>query len=257
MQCWEAAMTRPDADLPGAPGTSPRELYSEFERSLGGQAGITDALASIFRGKFFAAFLPNRKVTTFKKDQLIYNLGDRDRTCVFLQNGFVKLGAISPGGHEVIYDVRKAGDIVGELSISEPQRSDRAVALEQTDAVLVPAEEVLEFLQTRPEFVPILLDGFCRALKDAYAQINTLALDDIVHRLAKVLMSLAARIGERSGSRAEIPTYLTQEEIAQMVGARRERISTALNALRRQGMVEYTARGHLVLDMEALAKLSP
>jgi CRP/FNR family cyclic AMP-dependent transcriptional regulator len=254
MQCREAAMTRPN--FPGPAGTSPREPSSEFERSLGGQIGFSATLTSIFRGKFCEALLPNRKVTTFKKDHVIYNVGDSDRTFVFLQNGFVKLGAISPGGHEVIYDVRKAGDIVGELSISESQRSDRCVALEQTDAVLVPAEEVLEFLQARPEFVPILLDGFCQA-KAAYAQVNTLALDDIVHRLAKVLITLAARIGERSGSRAEIPTYLTQEEIAQMVGARRERISTALNALRRQGMVEYTARGHLVLDMEALVKLSP
>ena len=46
--------------------------------------------------------------------------------------------------------------------------------------------------------------------------------------------------------------YLTQEEIAQMVGARRERVSTALNALRRRGMVQYSTRGHLVLDVRAL-----
>ncbi len=131
------------------------------------------------------------------------------------------------------------------------------MALEQTDAVLVPAEEVLEFLQARPEFVPILLDGFCQALKAAYAQVNTLALDDIVYRLAKVLITLAARIGERSGSRAEIPTYLTQEEIAQMVGARRERISTARTRWPRAVYSTIPWRRSTLLGMEALAKLSP
>jgi CRP/FNR family transcriptional regulator, cyclic AMP receptor protein len=151
---------------------------------------------------------------------------------------------------------RKSGDVVGELSISETQRSDRAVALEQTDAVLIPAEEVLELLQARPEFVPLILDAFCQALKDAYAQISTLVVDDMVHRLTKVLTNLGTRIGHQSESRLEIPTYLTQEEIAQMVGARRERISTTLNSLRRQGMVEYTGRGHLVLHLDALEKLS-
>ena len=50
----------------------------------------------------------------------------------------------------------------------------------------------------------------------------------------------------------ELPAYLTQEEIAQMVAARRERISTALNSLRRRGMVHYSARGHLMLDMASL-----
>jgi len=50
----------------------------------------------------------------------------------------------------------------------------------------------------------------------------------------------------------QIPVYLTQEEIAQMAGARRERISTALNSLRRRGIVQYSARGHMVIDVAAL-----
>jgi CRP-like cAMP-binding protein len=249
-------MARSDAELSKPMATSQGQLPGEFEHFASCQAPFSAALASIFRGKFCDALLPNRPTKTFKKHEVIYNVGDKDGTFVFIQNGFVKVGAVSPNGHEVIYDVRKAGDVVGELSISEQQRSDRAVALEQTDAVVVPAQEVLQFLQASPEFVPIVLDAFCQTLRDAYAQISTLALDDIVHRLAKVLSNLSVRIGERTGPRIEIPTYLTQEEIAQMVGARRERISTALNALRRQGMVEYTGRGHLVLNMDALEKLS-
>lgn len=101
-----------------------------------------------------------------------------------------------------------------------------------------------------------MIDVFCRALKEAYAQINTLASDSIVQRLAKILVGLANKIGQHSNSLIEIPTYLTQEEIAQMVVARRERISTALNFLRRQGMVQYTARGHLMIDLRKLESLS-
>src|SRR5215813_8657902 len=172
---------------------APENSSPEFETVLGGQVAFSAALASIFRGKFCNALLADRKPTTFKKQAVIYNVGDKDRTFVFLLRGFVKIGAVSPGGQEVIYDVRKAGDIIGELSISQLQRPDRAVALEETDAVLVPAEEVLELLQTRTEFVPVMLDAFCHALKDAYAQLNTLVLDDTVHRLAKVLANLATK----------------------------------------------------------------
>jgi CRP-like cAMP-binding protein len=96
------------------------------------------------------------------------------------------------------------------------------------------------------------VDVFCRALKEAYAQVNSMALDDTVQRLIKVLIGLATKIGQRSGSLVQIPVYLTQEEIAQMAGARRERISTALNSLRRRGIVQYSARGHMVLSMGAL-----
>ena len=77
-------------------------------------------------------------------------------------------------------------------------------------------------------------------------------MDDTVHRLSKVLLKLAAKIGQSSGSEVEIPTYLTQEEIAQMVVARRERISTALNFLRRKKMIQYTNHGHLLVNVKAL-----
>jgi CRP-like cAMP-binding protein len=228
------------------------ELPSEFDDLVARQAAVSTALVSVFRRKFCDLILPNRKTTTFKKHEVIYEMGDEERTFFFLQHGFAKVGTITPDGREVVYDVRKGGDVVGELCASERVRPDRAVALEHTDAISVPFEEVMELLLKQPGLIAVLVDVFCRALKEAYAQVNTLATDDTVHRLIKVLINLATKIGQRSGSLVEIPTYFTQEEIAQMVAARRERISTALNTLRRQGMVQYSIRGHLVLDVSAL-----
>lgn len=71
-----------------------------------------------------------------------------------------------------------------------------------------------------------------------------------------MLIGLATKIGRPTGSVIEIPTYLTQEEISQMAAARRERVSTALNILRRRGMVQYSARGHMMLDVGALESYS-
>jgi CRP/FNR family cyclic AMP-dependent transcriptional regulator len=228
------------------------EPPAELDDAVGRQAAVSTALALVFRGRFCDFILPNRKTTTFNKHQVIYNVGDGERTFFFLQSGLVKVGTITANGREVIYDVRKGGDVIGELCASEQVRPDRAVALEQTDAISVPFAEIMELLSKRPDLAAVLIDVFCRALKEAYDQVNTLAVDDTVHRLIKVLTGLAAKIGRRSGSLVEIPTYLTQEEIAQMAAARRERISTALNSLRRRGIVRYSTRGHLALDMSAL-----
>jgi CRP/FNR family cyclic AMP-dependent transcriptional regulator len=219
------------------------------------QAAISTALLSFFRGRFCDALLPNRKATAFSKNEVIYNVGDRSQTLFFIESGFVKVGAIASSGQEVIYDVRRKGDVVGELCASELERPDRAVALEPTEAISVPFQEIKDILRTRPDLMTAMFDVFCRALKEAYAQINTLAADNTVQRLARILVTLANKIGRKSESLIEIPTYLTQEEIAQMVIARRERISTALNFLRRQGMVQYTARGHLMIDLRKLESI--
>lgn len=81
----------------------------------------------LFDGKFCDAILPNRKRTLFKKKQILYEVGDTDRTLFFLLHGFVKVGTVTSDGHEVIYDVRKGGDVIGELCASEGRRPDRAV----------------------------------------------------------------------------------------------------------------------------------
>jgi CRP/FNR family transcriptional regulator, cyclic AMP receptor protein len=220
------------------------------------QAAVSAALVSVFRGKFCDAILPNRKTITFKKEAVIYDMGDHERTLFFLQDGFVKVGTITSDGHELIYDVRKGGDVVGELCASEPRRPDRAVALERTEAIPVPFEDVMEVVQKQPALLARLVDVFCRALNEAYAQVNTLAVDDTAHRLAKLLLKLAAKLGQNSGPGIEIPTYLTQDEISQMVAARRERVSTALNFLRRKRMIQYSNHGHLVLNVKALESYS-
>jgi len=248
-------MASPNHRLVHPSAKSAFELPFGFDDSLS-QAAVSTALVSVFRGKFCEAILPNRKTTTFKKEEVIYDVGGKERTFFFLQDGFVKVGTITPDGHELIYDVRKGGDVVGELCASEPRRPDRAVALEQTDAIPVPFEDVMEVVRKQPDLLARLVDVFCRALNEAYAQVNTLAVDDTAHRLGKVLLKLAAKIGQNSGPEVEIPTYLTQEEIAQMVVARRERISTALNFFRRKNMIQYTNHGHLLLNMKALESYS-
>src|SRR5207302_10097747 len=129
----------------------------------------------------------------------------------FRQCGIVRVRTMPFAGLELIYDIRKAGDVAGELCVSEVRRLHRAVALEPAEAIPVPFEEVMEAVRERPDLLTRLVDVFCRALSEAYAQVNTLAVDDTAHRLAKVLLKLATKIGQHSGSQVEIPTYLTQE----------------------------------------------
>lgn len=220
------------------------------------QATLSSALTGVFRGKFCDAILPNREATIFKKGSMLYDVGQNDRTFFFLLSGFVKVGTITADGHELVYDVRKGGDVVGELCASQHQRPDRVVVLEDTEAVPVPYHEVLEVLRKQLGLLDGLVELFCRALTEAYEQVNILAVDGTLPRLIKALLRLAAKIGHRSGQIVEIPTYLTQEEISQMVAARRERVSTALNHLRRLGMVRYSNHGYLTLDTKALEKYS-
>ena len=215
-------------------------------------AALSSALVPIFRGKFCDILLANRAARTFDKDEVIYELGDKERILFFIRHGVVKTGTITELGREIIYDLRKDADVVGELCALEPVRRDRAVAVERTEAVPVAFDEVVDALGKHPALLRDFVAIFCSALSEAYDQVNRLAVDDVMHRLTNVLKTLVNKLGRPLGGLVEIATYLTQEELAQMVVARRERVSTALNSLRRRGIAQYSPRGHLLLDMGAL-----
>ena len=210
------------------------------------------ALSQIFRGNLCETLFRNRDATRFGKNQVLYEVGDGDRIFFFIRSGYVKVGTIAEDGREIIYFIRKDGDVVGELCAYESPRRDRAVTLEPTEVVVVSFAEIIESLSKRPDLLNNLIGIFCKSLADAYDQVDTIALADTLHRAIRVLLKLAAELGRPAEKRMEISSYLTQEEIAQMVAARRERVSTALNQLRRSGMVEYSRHGHLLVDVKAL-----
>jgi CRP-like cAMP-binding protein len=240
--------------LEGLPAGAPAALLDLPADTALSADCLSAALMTVFRGNFCDALLPGRSAVTFRRNDVLYDLGDGERTFFFIRSGYIKVGTITDDAREIVYDIRKEGDVAGELCACRAVRGDRAVALETSDVIPVPHTEVFAALQQQPKLFGRLVEIFCDCLADAYEQINTMALHDSARRLARVLIGLAAKIGRPSGGRIEIPTYLTQEDISQMVLARRERVSTALNFLRRRGMVEYSNHGHLLLDVDALKR---
>lgn len=252
MQHIEAIL--PSGQHPRRLGEPKQVLHISDPRTR--HALLSPALSTIFRGKLCDLVLKDRSVTTFDKGQALYEAGDENRALFFIRSGYVKIGTITEDGHELIYDVRKRGDIVGELCASSHTRQDRAIVLDRAEIITVPFDEILEIVQKDRNLLRQLVRVFCNSLADAYEQLNSLAFSDIMHRLIRVLLKLASQMGRYSRHGVVLSAYLTQEEISQMVGVRRERVSTAMNLLRKAGMVNYSHHGYLVLDVKAMREYS-
>ena len=199
-----------------------------------------------------AALPPEHHARTFEKGEVLYDLGESGRTLFLIRCGVVMTGTTTALGREIVYDLRGAGDVVGELCAVAAIRHERAVALERTEALPVDLDDVLGILAGDPDMLRAFVAKLCGALAEARDQVNRLTEDSVMCRLVKVLKRLATKLGRPAGELVEIAAYLTQEELACMAAARRERVSTALNSLRRRGLVQYSARGHLLLDVRGL-----
>jgi len=222
------------------------------ERAALALAALSSTLAPLFRGRLCEILLTTRGPRIFERHAIIYDLGETDRSLFFIRQGLVKIGTITEEGREIIYDVRTNGDVVGELCALDRPRRDRAVVIDTTAAIAIKFEEVVAALAGNSGLLATFITALGGVLADAYDQLNHVARGDVTHGVVAVLKTLARKLGRPRGALVEINAYLTQEELAQMVAARRERVSTALNTLRRDGAINYSGDGHLLLDLAAL-----
>ncbi|HSN03605.1 MAG TPA: Crp/Fnr family transcriptional regulator [Nitrospira sp.] len=211
------------------------------------------ALSLCFRGKLCHQLMsrPGRRVA---KGELVYGLGDAAQSVFFLRHGLVKLTSLTDDGRELILRLHQAGDVFGELCHCTGERREQAVAMEDGEVVELSFDEFIAHLQgNRPAFL-LFLSNVAQQLSSAYEQIQTLSFSSTMERLVRTLNRLADEFGEEEGEWTRLTHYFRQDDLAQMIGARREVVSTLLNQLREQGLITYARKDGLLLHRPGLER---
>ena len=177
-----------------------------------------------------------------------------DRMYVILE-GKVKLGQTSADGRESLLLILGPGEMFGELSLFDPGlRTSTATAL--TDAVVLGLanEQLRPWLAGRPEVAAALLQALARRLRRTNEAMADLVFSDVPGRVAKALMDLGEKFGEVTAEGLMVTHDMTQEELAQLVGASRETVNKALADFAQRGWIRLESRQVLILDVERLGK---
>ncbi len=179
---------------------------------------------------------------------------DGDALYVVLE-GKMKLTRAASDGRENLLSVIGPGEMFGELSLFDPRpRTSTASAV--TDAVLASLkhEALTPWLRDRPEVSLHMLRALAQRLRRANDVMADLVFTDVPGRVAKNLLDLADRFGSKEADGLHVHHDLTQEELAQLVGASRETVNKALADFAARGWLQISARSVLILDAERLRK---
>ena len=172
---------------------------------------------------------------------------------MILLSGRVKISRIGEDGREVVLGIRDAGDVLGELAFVDGHpRSASAIALEEVEAVVLPASAFRLHLESTPRVAVVLLEVVTRRFRDATLKLSQASASDVIGRLAARIVELAERYGVASDDGVVIALPLSQEELAAWTGASRAGIAHALQTLRALGWVETARRSMIVRDLDAL-----
>ena len=143
----------------------------------------------------------------------------------------------------------------GELSLFDlGPRASTATAVTDARLLALKNEDLQTLLRTRPEVAFHLLKSLAQRLRRTASIVEDLVFSDVPGRVAKALLQLAHRFGNQNDEGIHVNHDLTQEELAQLVGASRETVNKALADFATRGWVKLEPRAVIVLDYERLVK---
>ena len=193
--------------------------------------------------------------TVLAKGETLFAEGDPGDRLYVIIDGKIKLGRSSNDGRESLLGVLGPGEMFGELSLFDPgPRTSTATAL--TDAVVLGLsnQQLRPWLAGRPEVAEALLQALARRLRRTNEAMSDLVFSDVPGRVAKALMDLGEKFGTVTPDGLLVTHDMTQEELAQLVGASRETVNKALADFAQRGWIRLESRQVLILDVERLGK---
>jgi len=198
------------------------------------------------------AHLPCSTILEYKKGQIIYNQDQPSTSIHLVIDGKVKVCRLADDGRQVVVDIYQPDEFFGESAfLGLAQRTEIAVALENTKVMTWTANEIEEITMKRPKLAIALLQLLVQRSMDFGYRIESFSVDNIARRLARTLIRFSERLGSKNddGSVQMIP--FTHELLSQYVGTSREIVTHYMNQFRRQGYLRYSRKG-IMLYRDAL-----
>jgi CRP-like cAMP-binding protein len=191
---------------------------------------------------------------SYPRAETIFRTGDPGTHLYLIEAGRVKITTSSAEGREALVAIIGRGEIFGELSLFDAGvRTADARTMEPTVLHALSHDLFRRFVQNHPKVAWEMFRILAGRLRAADEAIQDVVFFDVPGRVARRLLDLATRHGSADGSngmRIDVP--ITQEEIAQMVGASRESVNKALATFIERGWVSLEDRMYTVRDPEAL-----
>lgn len=184
---------------------------------------------------------------TVARNEVLFRQGDPGNELFGIVSGRIAILTKSPDGRESLVAVLDEGSLFGELGLfDEGPRSADARALEETHLLVLDHAAVRAALQAHPQLLWVIVRVLARRLRSTDESLADAVFLDVPARTAKRLLELSA-------DRDEFRLPMTQEDLAGLVGASRERVNKALSQFAKLGWIDVQGRNrYRILDRAAL-----
>jgi len=193
-----------------------------------------------------------RKVS---KGELIFQAGSPGNYVYFLESGRVKIYHLSLTGKEILLWFCVPGEVFGlaEACHSGGGRQVYAEACELSQVLSVQQVDFKAYLAAHPAAALLVNDVLACRLRNLGNVIQSLVANDVNERVAQLIVRLVGNYGRQaSNGTIFLDIRLTHQDMANMIGTTRQSVTSALNTLRRLGVIEFDDSHRLYIHSERL-----
>jgi CRP/FNR family transcriptional regulator len=194
----------------------------------------------------------------YGRGAVVFHEGHMARGIYVLSSGRAKVSISSADGRKLIIRIANGGEVLG-LYAGMTGRPFEATAemVEGGRVDFISREDLLRLLGQQQSFRLDLVEMFSRQFSDFVDHTRMLALSEsALEKLARLILRWGRDFGERTGEGVRVQIVLTQEEIAQIIGASRETVTRLFSALKRDQIIRVKRNALLICDSDALASLA-
>lgn len=187
---------------------------------------------------------------TYKKGEMVYSAGDKNKMLYVIHKGKVKLTRVSASGREQVISVLGPGNFMGELSLfNDEPVTNNAEALEDTTVCIIDGDKLKEIMAKYPTIAFKVLEELSTRLKRAENLIENLGVNDVETRIVEMLLDLADEDGK-------IELEISKRDLASYMGMSQETLSRKLSYFQDKGWIKLIGHRKIeILDEESLRNL--
>ena len=227
-----------------------------------------DERNAINAGRWFSTLSPSLKhdilrcayVRRYRDGELIAARGEPPEEWIACATGAVRVSSTSISGKQITLTYVEPGIWFGDVSIFDgDRRTHDAYAHGETTALCVAKADFKKILSNHVELYEALLRLHARRIRQLYGLVEDLNTLPLRARLAKQLLHLVRSYGIPSlsdGSETRIGLQLAQEELAQLLGASRQRVNQELKSMERDNIIRIEPGGLVVRDRSAVMRIA-
>lgn len=184
-------------------------------------------------------------------EERIFTKGDPGDSLYVILRGRVAVQTESQDAKLMLLNILDSGSVFGEIAMLDGgERTATVVAQEPTELLRIDRRDFMPFLEQRADLCIRLMSVLCERVRWTSAIIEDTVFLNVTRRLAKRILMLAHNYGRSSETGTRIATFISQEDLANMLGVSREIVNKTLRSFQNAGAISYR-NGYLVLHDES------